>query len=576
MDLRARGCCRAILSASGCALLVVALAVSAGCGSSTHYPAPTVFVDGGADSSTNPTDTRGTGGSTGAPVVGPGSQTLVSGDARLVGSGPDSCTNQDPATGDRWCAFALPSTFLGGTDLWVINVSKAVGGKAIQCNAGDLDCLLLTSTLNDGDLTIHHFFGDTLIYYADSGAASSPVYGWRPGMTAGRKLTAATGLQCVGHAKTDAVLCFDKQDTTTSPGDTLADLLAGKLSVGTATLPKVATLLVIGGTDGANVRKYQVGLSSAGDYVAWSTRATAAGLETLSVQKLNDDTTRVVVAEDVARWAFSRDNAKWYWLKSYNYSTNGNPIGTLQMANFPTDTGGVAPVATTLRPDVASFGTAGDKGLVYFGQLTTGGLGDLGLIGDRDQASQVKTIDRSLRVLGLSRDGRTLIYSKSVSPDGSSFDLYVGGLDLATPCQLTGTANSPPPFATLSDSAATAFWSYGDAVTSEFVGEYTTLATCHTAKFSTNLWFWTSVKDQGVVYGDSIAGTSLADLTLTLRYAEFTGSSLPSSGTVVQERANQMFAVLLPAVSAVVYTINTGGATDGLYVKAGLPFASTP
>jgi hypothetical protein len=517
------------------------------------------------------------GGATGGPSVGPGAQALVTGDQLLlVGNGPDSCTNQDPAVGDRWCAFARPSTFLGGTDLWVINVSKAVGGKAIQCNASDLDCLLLTSTLNDGDLTIHRFFGDTLIYYADSGAASGPVYGWRPGMNAGRKLTAATGLNCVGNSKSDSVICFDRQDTTTVPGDTSADLLAGKLSADAGLLPKVATLLVVAGGDAVGIRKYQVGLSPSGDWVAWSTRAVATGPEILSAQRVNDDPSRIVVATDVARWAFSPDGAKWYWLKSFNYSVNGNPLGTLQMANFPTDTGGVAPAASDLRANVASFGPAGDKGLVYFGPLT-GGLGELGLIGDRDASTVVKSIDsRALRVLAISRDGRTLVYSKTVSSDQSSFDLYAGGLDLAAPCLLTATANSPPPYGTLSEPATTAFWSYGDALTNELVGEYTTLATCRTMKFSTNLWFWTAVKDKGVVYADTVAGTSFADLTVTLRYAEFAAGALPTSGTVLQERANQIYAVLLPAVSAVVYTINTGGATDGLYVKAGLPFAPTP
>src|SRR6185436_8774947 len=149
-----------------------------------------------------------------------------------------------------------------------------------------------------------------------------------------------------------------------------------------------------------------------------------------------------------------------------------------------TDPGNVAPVATDVRPNVASFGTAGDKGLVYFGPLT-GGLGELGLIGDRDAPTVVKTVEsRALRVLGISRDGRTMIYSKSVSSDGSSFDLYVGGLDLAAPCLLTATANSPPPYGTLSEPTTTAFWSYGDALTNELVGEYTTLATCRTMKFS--------------------------------------------------------------------------------------------
>jgi len=574
MDLRARGGSRAILL--GFSVLGCALTAGLGCGSSSHYPPPTVLVDGGTDSRTTPPDTGGgMGGATGGPMVGPGAQALLSGDAQLVGNGPDSCTNQDPATGDRWCAFTLPSTFLGGTDLWVINVSSALRGKAIKCDAGDLDCLLLTSTLNTSDLTIHRFFGDTLIYYADTVGGSSPIYGWRPGMTAGRKLTAATGINCVGNLKTDSVICFDKQDTTSMPGNTLADLTAGKLSVGgTATLPKVATLLVVGAADAPGVRKYQVGLSPDGNWVAWSTRTATNPLETLVVQKVNDDTTRVTVAEDVARWSISRDQAKWYWLKTFNYSVNGNPLGTLQMANFPTDTGGVAPVATQLRPNVASFGPSGDKGLVYFGALA-GGVGELGMIADRDQPGVAKTVDsRALRVLAISRDGRTMIYSKTVSADGSSFDLYVGGLDLTTSCLLTSTANSPPPYATLTEPATTAFWSY--ATTTELVGEYTTLAGCQSGKFSTNLWFWTSVKDQGVVYADTVAGTSLADLTVTLRYAQFSGSALPTTGTVLQERANQMYAVLLPAVSAVVYTINTGGATDGLYVKSGLPFAATP
>jgi hypothetical protein len=574
MDLRARGNCRAILGMFG----LVATAVTSGCGGggkgATQYPDGSVTFDTRADTTVPTPDA---GGTQQPPVVGPGSQALVVGDALLVGNGPDSCTSQDPATGDRWCAFAQPSNFLGGTDLWVINVSKAVGGKAIQCNASDLDCLLLTSTLNATDLTIHHFFGDTLIYYADSGATGGPVYGWRPGMTAARKLTGAGGLQCVGHSTTDAVLCFDNQDTTTDPTQLSADLLAGKISVGgTATLPKVATMLIALQTDPANLREYQVGLSAAGDWVAWSARPTATGVETLNAQKLNDDSTRVVVAEDVSRWTFSRDGARWYWLKRFNYNTIGNPLGTLQMASFPTDTGGVAPAATTLRANVASFGTAGDKGLVYFGALTNG-LGELGLIADRDQPTQVKVVDsRALRVLDISQDGRTAIYAKTVATDGSSFDLYAGGLDLATPCALTPTAISPPPYATLSDPSSTVFWSYGDALTGELVGEYTTVGTCQTKKFSTDLWFWTPVKDQGVVYADTVAGTSFADLTVTLRYAQFTGTALPTTGTVVQERANQIFATLLPALPAVVYTINTGGATDGLYVKAGLPFATTP
>ena len=48
-------------------------------------------------------------------------------------------------------------------------------------------------------------------------------------------------------------------------------------------------------------------------------------------------------------------------------------------------------------------------------------------------------------------------------------------------------------------------------------------------------------------------------------------------GTVIQQRANPTFALLLPYVSAVVYTVNAGGNTDGIYLRGDLPFpAATP
>ena len=62
---------------------------------------------------------------------------------------------------------------------------------------------------------------------------------------------------------------------------------------------------------------------------------------------------------------------------------------------------------------------------------------------------------------------------------------------------------------------------------------------------------------------------------MTLRYASFTAGALPSSGTVIQQRANPTFALMLPYVSAVVYTVNAGGDTDGIYLRGDLPFPAT-
>src|SRR5947207_2149811 len=83
----------------------------------------------------------------------------------------------------------------GSADRWVINVTRAAAGRPITCDGTDVNCLRLTSGLfNDpsSGWRIHGFDGDTLIYYAELGptAVSSfvgPVYGWRPGWTAGHK-----------------------------------------------------------------------------------------------------------------------------------------------------------------------------------------------------------------------------------------------------------------------------------------------------------------------------------------------------------------------------------------------------
>ena len=148
-------------------LFVGTVALGCGGGSTQKYPDATVDFDaqhdvgrpdGGAPDA--PVDTAGTD-----PMAGIGSHVLVSGTVVLIGSGPDSCTNQVPATGDRWCGFSKPSTTLGFNALWVINATKAAAGVAITCDTTDANCLRLTSGLYDDPsigFRIHGFDGETL------------------------------------------------------------------------------------------------------------------------------------------------------------------------------------------------------------------------------------------------------------------------------------------------------------------------------------------------------------------------------------------------------------------------------
>ncbi|HVR61417.1 MAG TPA: hypothetical protein VMU50_05925, partial [Polyangia bacterium] len=178
----------AILFFFSSALLVAA---GAGCGDS-HLGG---YFDGGPDVSGGGFDLRLEIPTTVTPPppIDPGSKLLVPNEALLVGNGPDSCSNQSPPTSDRWCAFSAPSSFLGNHDLWVINITRVLSGKTVTCTGSDPNCLRLTSTLFDGDLTMHGFQGDTLIYYAENNGNSmnfiGTAYAWRPEWAVPRALS---------------------------------------------------------------------------------------------------------------------------------------------------------------------------------------------------------------------------------------------------------------------------------------------------------------------------------------------------------------------------------------------------
>lgn len=562
MNLRIRGVSRALVGTLGLAVTVAGVGAGAGCGGShNNYPDASVQFDA----------RPGTGGLSGdagvrpTPAVGDSVATLVSGAAFLVGVGQDSCTNQDPPSGDRWCAFTMPSSFIGGDDLWVINVTKAAAGTPIKCDVSDLNCLLLTSALYTGDLTAHGFFGDTLIFYADASSA----YAWRPGMTSARRLTTTALLGgCAGADTTDAVRCLQNPDNTTVTGRTTFDLSAGYVTgSGNGLLPKVATFIAALATDPASAPvRYRANLSSDGTWIAWSARPDPAIPETLMAQKIGDASTRVTVAQDVSRWAFSRDGNSLYWLKSYNYDSTA-PLGTLQSTPFPVPPAGTAPTVTTVRPNVSFFAPSGDTGLLVMGARANNAA-QLSLITDSAQPTVVKVLDEMVgQPLSLSRNGRAAVYTRVGS------DLFANGVDFASECSLT-TGAAALPFGTFSDPPSTVFWIRPDGASGKYLGYYTSAANCQSKMFATGLWAWEPVKDQGLVYGDDVFIDDLGNVgDVTLRYASLTGGALPA-GTTIQQRANPTFALMLPYVSAVVYTINTGGNTDGIYLRGDLPFAA--
>jgi hypothetical protein len=175
---------------------------------------------------------------------------------RLTGGGINSCSHQEPASGngDRWCVFSRAGTSPAATELWVTNISKAARGQLPACTTPGPDCLRLTSTLwtgsplgGPGHPYSHAFQGDTLIFYADATSGPQdlhrgPVYAWRPGWSQPRQLTSVDGLMCFGHTSQPVAHCMDDVR-----GDALKpesfELRAGALEpASTGPLPAVARL----------------------------------------------------------------------------------------------------------------------------------------------------------------------------------------------------------------------------------------------------------------------------------------------------------------------------------------------
>jgi len=113
------------------------------------------------------------------------------------------------------------------------------------------------------------------------------------------------------------------------------------------------------------------------------------------------------------------------------------------------------------------------------------------------------------------------------------------------------------------------------AAGAEVEGFGMTLKGCAARKFASDIFGWTPIGDEGLVFLDTLSPDSTVN-EASLRYAKATNAVLPSAGTVVQARAGLEYATLLPALPAVVYTITSNTSADGLYVNGTLPFMVTP
>ena len=352
---------------------------------------------------------------------------VVLGSVELVGSGLGSCshglTPEGAASSARWCAFARPGPAAGTTELWAVNVSRALAAeRAVSCDGSSPHCVLLTSNLWDdqplfqvGHPYIHGFTGDTLSFYADArnkdpeDGYAGPVRAWRPGMSAPRTVTDESGFSCSGHLRSDGVLCLARQ---TGFGISLEfDLLVGTLGEGSGPLPLLRRVKPYG------MRRtpiWQVGFSPGGEHLLLSSQAPGIAVERLELV----GTREVGMAEpreltrNMSRWEVSPDGQKIFFLAGFVPTADGGSgMGTLTMADFPTMGN---PVELAARVAAYELYPRGDRRApVRSVSLLTDikdGLGTFRVIGDITRPAESVTVAQEVRDPLVSPDLRYSVF----------------------------------------------------------------------------------------------------------------------------------------------------------------------
>src|SRR5882724_3932747 len=266
---------------------------------------------------------------------------ITTGAASFIGYGSSSCSHG--TSGQRWCAFSRPSAEAGaGTDLWVLNVEKALAGSAIDCDASGPDCIRLTSNLFttvqfEGPFFPydHHFDGDLLIFYAEvplnvRDPYMGPVWGWRPGWAKARQLTTSNGGKCFAEQRADVVYCTDSLFSFSDPQAGILsphivrrlDLLAGPIGrADDGPLARVAHLEI--GNSGGSLF-WRARFDHTGQMFAFSHSREAGGPEVLEVIKTADIGTAmpIPIVTGAAEWEIAHDGAKVYFLQGLDRDPN--------------------------------------------------------------------------------------------------------------------------------------------------------------------------------------------------------------------------------------------------------------
>jgi hypothetical protein len=520
------------------------------------------------------------------PPPTPDAVLIVPGRARLVGTHFSACSNAVPASGngDRWCAFTLPNRQIGFTDLWVINVTKALAGAPPKCDGTDPNCLLMVpmGSTNGTQLwtgqpmqgpihpTTHRFDGDTLIFHAlapdNLDQYEGPIFAWRPGWGAPKKISGDKAYSCSAHFTAETFVCIENLSTTMP---LQFDLTGGKLAA-----PAQLIKHIIPFRAGTMTSQWRAALTRDGSTIAFSTGGlTTTDRETIYYAKFDAPTQVTMAKAGASRWSISADGTKYYYLANYNYDTMGAPAGTLTMADFPSGANEVILAPMVGAAQVLAEGDV-DKGVGFFDSVIAG-KATYKIMRDRNNRTAITTVVTNIGgVLAISRDMKYLYYYKDFDQDnGVTTDSWIvktdGSQAMTGGCSLTTTLESDQFGAPFTRSGQLVFWADNiDQIDGVGEGWVATPEGCaNRRKFSDKMDFWFLHGDDGMVFSDE----GVLDYA-TLKHVTFPGGNTVGSPTLVQKQVNRIYAIV-PNFESIIFTIvNSAAANDGLYSYAKVPF----
>ena len=505
---------------------------------------------------------------------------VLDGEARLVGAGITSCTNQDPPSGngDRWCAFKRADANATHTELWVFNLSAFLRNETLGCDSGSGNCVRLTTDLwteeTFGGPTqnqAHRFDGDTLLFHTPGSSGedepfSGPIWAWRPGWPAARQLT-ANGLICYSQGPQALAFCIENADKSA--------VVAFDLRAGSIADPATPPLLLV---DRARVFRadHEVGFAATftadGQAFVYSTTAEASSKKaTLRVLKTSElgASTPVEIATDVMEWQLANDERKVYFLHEF---TIANKEGALMMADFPSGLGVTQLARRTGRYVLLDDGTTADRGVGFFVTNTGRFLSEYRVIPDRDNLGSGHTVFRysnQLEDFHVSRNQRFSGYAKYEEKLG--FNGYLALNDGSGECILNSDLGFPAYEYYFLDHAGLVFWEEespnGSTIQDGWFGDPDGCKA--EQRFAADIGFYIPIRDEGLIFGDAYDGD-----TVTLKYAVITdGRNWPLGGPVtVREHVDLPVVRVGPRTSHLLFQVSQGADGErGIYVFA-LPF----